>query len=96
MAIVILGLTQCPLCDEILAAGQSTVATSHFIQSPEHPLWRFSDAAMHYDCFQAWPMREAFVAEYNDSMGRVVWGNGCRHRMRTDGIVVAERIGRNS
>jgi hypothetical protein len=47
MAIIVQGLTKCPLCAEVIAAGQSIVSTSHFIESPEHPLWRFSDAAMH-------------------------------------------------
>ena len=88
MAIVILGKTQCPLCSNVIAAGQATVATPHFIQTPSHPLWRYSDAAMHYGCFQLWQHRDSFVAEYNNSIGRVVWGNGTQHHMQPDGIVV--------
>ena len=92
MATVIRGLTKRPLCAEIIAAGQSIVSTSHFIESPEHPLWPFSDAAMHYDCFQIWTMRDEFVTEYNDSFGRVVWGDGSRYHMQPDGIVISEKI----
>jgi hypothetical protein len=91
MAIVIRGRTKCPLCAEIIAAGQPIVSTSHFIESPEHPLWLFSDAAMHYSCFQIWPLRSDFVAEYNNSLGRIVWGDGSRHHMQLDGVVTSEK-----
>ncbi len=91
MAIVIRGLTKCPLCAELIADGQSIVSTPHFVESPEHPLWPFSDAAMHYSCFQKWPLRSEFVAEYNNSLGRMVWGNGSRHHMQPDGIVINEK-----
>jgi hypothetical protein len=92
MAIVVRGLTKCPLCAEVIAAEQPIVSTSHFIESPAHPLWQFSDAAMHYDCFQTWAMRDEFVAEYNNSFGRMVWGDGSRHHMQSDGIVISETI----
>lgn len=92
MAIIVRGLTKCPLCAETIAVGQSIVSTSHFIESPEHPLWRFSDAAMHYDCFQTWAMRGEFVAEYNHSFGRLIWGDGSRHHMQPDGVVISQKI----
>lgn len=87
MAILILGESKCPLCGEVILAGQSTVASQHFIQTPSHPLWQYSDAAMHYDCFQRWPHRQTFVDEYNRAIGRIVWGNGTRHHMHADGTV---------
>ncbi|MBN8738536.1 MAG: hypothetical protein J0H86_03440 [Xanthomonadaceae bacterium] len=64
MAIVILGNTGCSLCAEVLVAGQRIVASPHFIQNQSHPLWRYSDSAMHEDCFRQWPHREEFIAEY--------------------------------
>jgi len=89
MAILICGKTQCPICSAVISSGQPTVATQHFIQTQSNPLWRYSDAAMHYDCFQMWEHREVFIAEYNKTMGQVVWGNGTRHEMQADGTVIS-------
>lgn len=83
MAILILGHTDCPLCDNVIATGQRYVATLHFLQDQSHPLWRYSDAAMHYDCFQRWPCREEFVAEYNRTIRRLIPGS--RSHMKADG-----------
>lgn len=63
MAIIIRGITECPLCGKVLADGDDLVATSHFIHSG--PLSRFSDAGMHRSCFVAWPKAGAFRAEFN-------------------------------
>jgi hypothetical protein len=63
------------------------VATSHFIGEPTDPLWRFSDAAMHYECFQEWEYRQEFVDKYNATIGKIVWGNGTRHHMKADGLI---------
>ncbi len=45
------------------------------------------DAAMHSDCFMAWDKRAEFVRLYNDTMGKLTWGNGTYHRMEDDGRV---------
>lgn len=87
MAIVILGNTGCSLCGEVLVAGQRIVASPHFIQNQSHPLWRYSDSAMHEDCFRQWPHREEFIAEYNRTMEQIAWGNGSRHAMQADGTI---------
>ena len=73
MAMIFLGKSKCPLCGEVLESGQELVATTHFIESPEHPLWRFSDAAMHYTCFQLWEHREPFVAKYNAEVDKTAF-----------------------
>lgn len=86
MAMLFKGM-KCPICgDEIDLAGP-IVATMHFIDDADDPLWRFSDAGMHYDCFQTWPHRETFVNRYNSTIGRCIWGNGKRHLMHPDGQV---------
>lgn len=95
MALIISGKTKCPLCGEVIAAGQRLVATSPFIEDPNHALWRFSDAAIHYDCFQSWERREEFVTEFNKGNGRIVWGNGKRHYMQPDGTIVIVEAGSN-
>lgn len=87
MAVFILGKSKCSLCGEVLAAEQRRVATTHFIESPSHPLWRYSDSSMHFDCFQRWADREEFVALYNSTIGKIRWGNGTRHEMAGDGVV---------
>ena len=96
MALVILGKTLCPLCGHVISDGHETVATPHFIETPSHPLWRYSDAAMHYECFQTWQHREDFVTEYNNTIGRVVWGNGNQHHMQPDGIIVTAPASENN
>jgi len=88
MAMVLLGKTQCSICGAVVLSGQDLVCSEHFIASQSHPLWRYSDSAMHFSCFQEWAHREAFVAEYNQTIGRMVSGNGTRHKMQADGIIV--------
>lgn len=60
MAIIITGKTTCSICDEVLEEGQEVYATSAFLRR-EHPLWRFSDSGMHWDCFENWEHRADFV-----------------------------------
>ena len=86
------GKSRCSLCKGIIEANQPLVTSSHFIADPNHLLYRFSDSAMHYECFQEWPLRAEFVAEYNRTVGSKVWGNGTRHVMREDGVVVTEVV----
>jgi uncharacterized iron-regulated protein len=87
MALLFLGKTRCSLCDEVITEALGTLSTTHFIESPSHPLWRYSDSTMHSRCFQAWSHREAFVSEYNRTIGRAVGGSGTRRAMGPDGNV---------
>lgn len=92
MAIVILGKSDCSICGEVLLTGHDSVATAHFIPDQSHPLWRYSDAAMHYDCFQQWPHREEYVAEYNRTMGQMISGDGSQHTMQADGTITTRSV----
>jgi hypothetical protein len=85
MALIYPGI-KCSICGEPIGERR-LVATTHFIGDQSDPLWRFSDSAMHYDCFQTWPHRAEFAEKYNSTIGRMVWGNGTRHHMRADGVV---------
>jgi len=87
MALIIRGKSVCPICGQVLNENDRLVATQHFIADQEDPLWRYSDAGMHYACFQVWPSRELFVAKYNATLGSIVWGNGTRHHMSADGTI---------
>src|SRR5215471_19281755 len=64
MAIIITGKSACALCGQTLLAEQEIVDTPRFIADRNDPLWRFSDAAMHRTCFDAWEHRAEFVAKY--------------------------------
>jgi hypothetical protein len=86
MALIYNGI-KCALCDREIDLKGRYVATTHFIGDPNDRLWRFSDAAMHYECFQTWKYREEFVQKYNSTIGQRVWGNGTRHVMHPDGRV---------
>ena len=83
MALLFDGM-KCPLCGGELRVSERMVATTHFIEDEKDPLWTFSDAAMHYECFQRWPLRQQFVSRYNQVMG-----NGTRHEMLEDGAIVS-------
>lgn len=66
MAILLYGLSRCPICDGVINEGDRLVSTSHFIGDWLDPLSKYSDAAMHKSCFLNWDMRERFVARYNE------------------------------
>lgn len=87
VALVKLGSSKCPLCEKVFQKGYDVVATSHFIIDQTDPLWRYSDAAMHRQCFASWEYRETFRDKYNATVGKMVWGKGTRHYMDTTGSV---------
>ncbi|WP_386069950.1 hypothetical protein ACFJIW_06070 [Tahibacter sp. UC22_41] len=47
---------------------------------------------MHYDCFQQWPHREEYVAEYNRTMGQMISGDGSQHTMQADGTITTRSV----
>lgn len=52
--------TACPLCGQPLS--RPIFATSHFIGDERNDLHRFSDAAMHWECYATWPHQRRFAA----------------------------------
>ncbi len=54
--------SKCPLCGEILS--HPIFATSRFITNRSHEFYRFSDAAMHWNCYVKWPRQSRFAALY--------------------------------
>ncbi len=58
--------TQCALCARPLE--KPFFATTHFIGDQRHDLYRFSDAAMHWDCYASWPKQTEFAALYFETM----------------------------
>lgn len=54
--------SECALCGRVLA--DPVFATSHFLPDSSHDLHRYSDAAMHWDCYAAWPEQARFAGLY--------------------------------
>ena len=54
--------SKCALCGEILS--HPIFATSRFITNKSHEFYRFSDAAMHWNCYIKWPQQSRFASLY--------------------------------
>ena len=54
--------SKCALCGETLS--QPIFATAHFIANKSHDFYRFSDAAMHWNCYVKWPHQGRFASMY--------------------------------
>jgi hypothetical protein len=54
--------TKCALCGETLS--DPIFATTHFISNKSHPFYRFSDAAMHWNCYVKWADQPRFASMY--------------------------------
>lgn len=54
--------TKCSICGKPLT--DPCFATSHFIGDREYHLWRFSDSAMHWDCYANWEFQAEFADLY--------------------------------
>jgi hypothetical protein len=83
MAIVILGQSTCVICGNTLVADDDLVMTTAFL-SEGHPMWRFSDAAMHRFCFLSWPRRAEFIYYFNYTQNL---HNAGILKMRDDGTI---------
>lgn len=56
----------CALCGQALT--RPIFATSHFIGDERDDLYRYSDAAMHWDCYANWPHQRRFAAMHFNSI----------------------------
>ncbi len=54
--------SSCALCGAPLT--DPIFATPHFLVDPSHDLYRFSDAALHWNCYIHWPDQARFAALY--------------------------------
>jgi hypothetical protein len=67
MALIDVGMP-CSLCGQPIKVGDTYVATTHFISDRSDPLWRYSDSAMHKNCFEGWSLRTIFTKRYRQVM----------------------------
>ena len=65
--------TKCAICDRPLA--KPIFGTSHFIDDESDPLWRFSDAGMHWDCYANWELQRQFAERYFESATQTEFTN---------------------
>ena len=86
MALLLVGKTLCSICDAVIEASHKSVLFPHFVPAG-HALQRYSDSAMHKQCFSDWEERLDFIDFFNQTQGRVVWGNGSRQEMMVDGTI---------
>jgi hypothetical protein len=60
MAIVLPGVSACPICGRVVTIDDELFGTSGIYPVPSH-LFGYCDVAMHWDCYGAWPHREEFA-----------------------------------
>ena len=68
MALVILGTTKCPVCNQVFLEGADVVAFSWF-ESGTAPLKTFSDAGIHFSCLNGHPNRSELQAVFLRQLG---------------------------
>jgi hypothetical protein len=72
MALIFRGKSTCSLCGLVLETDQDIVGLAHVL-TPDHPLWRFSDSAVHESCYQHWQHREYFESVVRKN--REIWNS---------------------
>src|ERR1700761_2805029 len=87
MGLIAFGITRCPLCGELLQAGEDYVGMPPF-DVPARLKHYGGGRAMHRDCFRMWPDAEAFRAAFKRAARR--WPGGPQE-MTADGDTVAAR-----
>lgn len=70
------GKSECPLCGKVIEKNDPIIGFTAFLR-PEHPLWKYSDAAFHERCFNQCPDREAVERVYKKF--RDIWATRPRH-----------------
>lgn len=58
-------VSKCALCGEVLS--HPIFGTARFITDKSHEFYRFSDAAMHWNCYVHWPHQSRFASLYFES-----------------------------
>lgn len=62
MALIFKG-SKCSICNNEIDRSKPYFSITAFL-SKDHPLWRQSDSAMHWDCYLPWECREQFVQDF--------------------------------
>ena len=86
MAVVVRGKTVCSLCRVVFSGSDQIVMFPHFIWDRADPLWRFSDSAMHCQCFAEWSQAEDFRSKFNTAWPKIMPNHP--REMLADGSIV--------
>jgi hypothetical protein len=70
MALIILGKTPCPLCEQPIKETDELVSFPAFISNQLDPLFPFSDAAFHAACFHQHPLSAEAEVCYAETVKR--------------------------
>lgn len=84
MAVLILGISTCSLCEKVLVGGDRVVSFPPFIEG-RHKLWKYSDSNMHSQCFQMWDKADAFRSLFDKTWRQHVPNHPCV--MDADGTI---------
>jgi len=63
MAIIIIGLSKCSICGEVINENDEIVSWKDFLDK-NHKLLQFSDSGMHSNCFRNWEYKNEFEFLY--------------------------------
>jgi len=74
MAIIYKGI-RCSICGQEIDIAQDFFATSGVFFPIDDPLFKYCDAALHWDCYEHWPHRARFAKQYVDMWAESVSEN---------------------
>ena len=77
MALITLGKSPCPLCNQPITETDELIGFPAFISNQLDPLFLFSDAAFHAGCFHRHPLSEEAEASYTETVNRAGPGHRC-------------------
>lgn len=60
MALILLGQSKCPICDQVLMDNNSLIALPA-ISDVNHPLWEYFDNGFHTFCFNNWDKKSEIL-----------------------------------
>jgi len=67
MAIVFEGLSQCPLCEQVLDNSSEFIMTPPLTSNTKDALFIFSDAGIHVTCLNGHPQKESLLYQMQQS-----------------------------
>ena len=82
MALLILGVTTCPLCKNVIKDREEVECFDHFIEDPDDSYYKYSDACFHKECFEKWEMRGEYLKRYAEYEKRTRIPKSGRHGTR--------------
>lgn len=86
MALIFDGAT-CAICKQRIDIEKPLFSTWGVFFPAEHPLFRFCDAPLHWECYAAWPERQVFARGYLE-----MWARGSQFNPYWGTALQSERV----